>query len=184
MQLKEEFVRHFASVAHALSPAELDTALAVLEARELAVGDVLLTAGTPSDCAYLIVRGSLEVAIDVAVGHAVLGTADAGNWVGEVSLLDGGPATATVTAGMPARVLCLSKPALDELRKSSPRIATVLVREMTIAVVGRVRRASDRLEDLRVPTIPPPGASDSVPTHRRRSLVDALRTLMGTGSAS
>ena len=170
MQVREELTRNFPALCGSLSRAEVDQLLAALERRELAAQEVLLTAGEPSACGYLLLSGNLEVVIDPTGARVVV---PPGNFIGEVSLLDGGPATATVLAGSPAVVLCLKRDALDGLRKSAPRVAGSLVRAMTIAVVARLRRATDNLEGLRLgsTTSPPPAA-------RRPSLIDALRALV------
>src|SRR5262245_18437198 len=104
MQLRDELTRTFPALCGSLSLAEVDQLLAALERRELAFQEVLLKAGEPSACAYLLVSGHLEVLIDPTGARVVVLPA---NFSGVVSLLDGGPATATVMAGSPAVVLSL-----------------------------------------------------------------------------
>jgi CRP-like cAMP-binding protein len=157
----------FASLAKSLSQAEIDSLVAMLDRREVAVGEELLTEGAPSPCALLVAEGSFRV----LVGGVEVARLEAGSWMGEVSLLDGGPATATIVAARPAVVLALSPTALEELRRTNLGLATHLVRAICVAIAGRVRSASDRLDELRAASAPPPS----------RSILDALRTLFGAG---
>lgn len=173
MPYGDEFVRRFPALSGALSTAELDQLLAALEPRELLAGEVLVSSDKPSSTAYLLLRGSLEVVMEPA--GAVIGKLEPGSFVGEVSFLDGGVATATVIVVTPALVLGLEHAALERLRKNAPRVAASLVRAMTVAVAARVRRATDQLEGLRFGSVPPGVV-------RRPSLMNALRALMGAGN--
>src|SRR5262249_22130707 len=96
---------------------------------------------------------------------------EAGSWMGEVSLLDGRPATATIVAATPAVVLALSRTALDELRQSNLGLAINLVRAMCLTIARRLRSATDQLDQLRAASTTPPS----------RSILKALRELFGAG---
>jgi CRP-like cAMP-binding protein len=175
MELREELLRRFPALTGSLSTAETAILLAALEPRELAARVVLLTADAASSRAYLLLRGTLDVVVDPTGAQVVMGTLEPGSFVGEVSLLDGGPTTATVVVGAPALVLGLERKSLEQLRKSSPRVAAALIRAMTVGVVGRLRRATNQLEGLRLGSAPPPAA-------RRPSLLNALRALLSGSS--
>jgi CRP-like cAMP-binding protein len=182
MPTRAELIERFPVLAEGMTPAELDKLLEVLEPRELAVGDALLREGEPSACAYLVWNGSFQItsgSSQVMVGpgspSVAAGEIEGGSWLGEVSLFDGQPPTASVIAARRSLVLALPASALDGLRQSHPRLAANLTRAMCVTLAGRVRRATERLEKLRE------GTAGPAPV-RRRGVLAALRALMGAES--
>ena len=61
-------------------------------------GEVLFRQGDPSDVAIEILSGSAEVLRHAGDDAIVLGTVHAGEFVGEMGVLDGQPRSATVRA--------------------------------------------------------------------------------------
>jgi CRP-like cAMP-binding protein len=91
----------------ALSADERMQVAGQLEGRKFAAEQAIIEEGKPSDGLYLILTGSVEVTIrDTSVGK--LGE---GSYFGEMSLLRGGVASATVRASVPSEVVLL--PARD-----------------------------------------------------------------------
>jgi CRP-like cAMP-binding protein len=70
----------------------------------------------------------------------VLGEIGPGKWAGEVTVLDQGPATATVAAVEASTLLALSREAFEELRARHPRIAARLVQALCRDLANRLRR--------------------------------------------
>jgi CRP/FNR family transcriptional regulator, cyclic AMP receptor protein len=60
--------------------------------------EVLFRQGDPSDFAFLILAGSADVLRDAGEDAIVLGTVHAGEFVGEMGVLEGRPRSATVRA--------------------------------------------------------------------------------------
>jgi CRP-like cAMP-binding protein len=65
---------------------------------KFAAGDTILTEGEVGHSAYLITAGSVEVVIGKGAKARRVGTIDAGEMFGEMSLIDPGPRSATVRA--------------------------------------------------------------------------------------
>ena len=86
------------------SKKELASVAGLCISLDVAEGFVLTTQGTRGDECFVIGTGDAEVAID---GEAVA-TVGPGDCIGEMSLLDGGPRTATVTALSPMTLYILS----------------------------------------------------------------------------
>jgi CRP-like cAMP-binding protein len=172
MELRDEFAKRFPSLAGALSPEELDVLLGALERRELLDGDLLLSDGEPSRVAYLLLEGTIRIVLNPGGAYVDAGVLEAGTWIGEVSLLDGEGATATAIATEPARTLALRRSALDRLRSEHPRVASVLLRTLCRTISGRVRRATDQLESLRL-------AMEAQAGTPREQVLESLRTLAG-----
>lgn len=128
----------------------------------------LLEEGAVSDRVYFLLDGTLEVTLAVTTGAATAGTFGPGAVLGEVALLDPGPATATVTATAPATLLGLGRDALEGLRADHPRAVSSILHALAAVLSQRIRRATDWLGELRgVPAQPPP------------TLMGALRALIG-----
>lgn len=108
--------------AHALDPATLyqlkilqGVSLASVEdllercdVRALVPGDVLLTQGQENRAMYVILSGKLTVHLDGPHGEPVA-LLEAGQTVGELSVIDGVPASAYVVCREPARLLVVDE---------------------------------------------------------------------------
>ena len=66
--------------------------------RELFAGEVLYRQGDPSDCAWLIERGAIELHSEQGRRTTLHGTLGPGELIGELGMLDGQPRSATATA--------------------------------------------------------------------------------------
>ena len=67
---------------------------------------------------YVVVAGTVEI----ARAGAAVDTVGAGGFVGEISLIDVGPRTATVTTLTPCELLRVNNRHFDALLESSPAI--------------------------------------------------------------
>jgi len=95
-------------------------------------GRQLTRQGRPSNAFYVILDGEAEVEID---GNK-RGTLKKGDFFGEISMLDRGNATATVTTRTPAKLMVMSHAQFrDVVKTSDPILVKVL------AVMGRRLRA-------------------------------------------
>jgi CRP-like cAMP-binding protein len=102
-------------------------------------GRTLISQGRPADTFYLLLDGEAEVQVD---GRA-RPTLGAGSFFGEIGMLDRGPATATVVARTPARLMVMSHAQFRDAIKGNDQL---LSRVMT-AAADRLRRDSlDRMQ--------------------------------------
>jgi hypothetical protein len=69
--------------------------------RSLAVGDVLVEQGAEADEVYVVLAGRLEAVHRSALGDVVVGSIEAGQVVGEVTVIAGGRRTATLRVTEP-----------------------------------------------------------------------------------
>src|SRR5262245_23805177 len=97
------------------------------EAVSLAAGERILTDGQPSSWLFVVVEGELEVFVDGPEGRVDVGVRGPGSWLGEVGVIDGGPASATVEARGAAKVLRIGRERLVKLADERPQVATVLL---------------------------------------------------------
>ncbi|MCX4242730.1 cyclic nucleotide-binding domain-containing protein [Paraliomyxa miuraensis] len=108
----------------------------------LAAGDVLLREGENSGYMYLLQQGRLEVLRAAHDGTQVeLGTIGPGELVGEISLLDGTPHTATVRAHTPCVLLALGRNVLDEFDPEHSTPLEVMLVDMARSLAVHLRRS-------------------------------------------
>ena len=101
-----------------LASDELARIAAVTEEVEVAAGTVLTHEGRYEGWFYLVAAGTVEIA---RAGVAV-DTVGAGGFVGEISLIDAGPRTATVTTLTPCELLRFDNRHFEALLEASPAI--------------------------------------------------------------
>ena len=103
-------------------PEHLEAIRAISAPRSYRAGEVVLEAGHPLDRFVLIEEGELEVA-DPATGERLLpATLRAGQFMGELAFLNGGPMTLTMRACAPTRTLEAPRAAMLRLMSDVPEI--------------------------------------------------------------
>jgi len=115
------------------------TALAgVLDVVRVPANQVVFHYNDPGDALYIIRAGSVEIFVTDDTGkRIVLETAAAGDYFGEISLLDRGPRTASVVATQDLEALRLDRPDLEQFLNRYPSAGLDM-----LAVMGRRLRAS------------------------------------------
>ena len=107
-----------------------DELLAVIRGLELLTfeaGDVIVTEGEPGGSLFVISSGSCKAfARDPKGRNHRLRTMREGTFFGEISVLQGGPRTATVVAAGPCELLELDAPTLARIEEVHPRVRLVL----------------------------------------------------------
>ena len=105
------------------------------------VGQVLFQRGDPGDSMYVVKSGRVEMSVKNDTGDKLLlETARAGDFFGEVSLLDGGPRTATAEVMEDLEALVIDRGDLDEFFRISPAAALDL-----LTATGKRLRETTRL---------------------------------------
>lgn len=122
-----------------LSKQELRSIVSVGTAMEVKRGAVLTKEGMPGQEAFLILAGDAHCSVS---GKRVA-TLRTGQFVGEMSLLDRGPRSATVVADTDMRLLVFEPREFERLVAASPRIARKLLVEMARRVRDLDRQVTD-----------------------------------------
>jgi CRP/FNR family cyclic AMP-dependent transcriptional regulator len=122
-----------------------------METIDVRKGEVIFSEGEPGDSLYIVLSGKIKVGRRAQDGRqnliAVMGPSD---MVGELSLFDPGPRTATATAVVDTRLARLRKQALRPWLNNRPEIAEQLLR----VLARRLRRTNDALADLIFTDVP------------------------------
>jgi diguanylate cyclase (GGDEF)-like protein len=104
------------------------------EERTLAAGEVLLRGGEPNETMYLLTEGQLEVHL-TSIDDDPIAVIGAGETVGELSLLDGSVASASVVATTDCKVLAIGEAAFWDLVNGSHAFAV----ELLVKLAERLR---------------------------------------------
>ena len=111
-----------ASLFQALDDGGLRALLAVADERAVAAGDALVRQGESGDCMFIVLEGRSQAVLQTDNGELVLGEQRPGAVIGEISLLFGGPRSATVRAVEPMRILSLARARFEELVERRPQL--------------------------------------------------------------
>jgi signal transduction histidine kinase len=100
----------------------------------LAAGEMLITEGTPGDCAYIVLEGELEVLKASGDRQVLLNVLRRGEIVGEMALLQNRPRMASVRARVETVLIPVNKRQFNEVLDTCPAVTramldTVLQRE-------------------------------------------------------
>ena len=121
---------------------ELNELLRAIKPSQLKEGEFLCREGDPSNAAYVIQSGTLDVFLerkDVSVPLAQLGANDV---LGEIALLDGQPRTAHVRAMSDVTLFEIDRTEFDFLRRNLHPAAYKVIREIAITRCERVRQSN------------------------------------------
>ncbi|GIL38685.1 EAL domain-containing protein [Roseiterribacter gracilis] len=111
--------------------------------KSIAPGIVVFGEGAPADCAYIIERGSVEIAIERDGRLVVLAALGPGEIFGEAALIDDDLRPATATARTELDVLVVPRDAIGEsLRASQPDIYSLVTSLLMRLQAVHDRRAS------------------------------------------
>jgi CRP/FNR family transcriptional regulator, cyclic AMP receptor protein len=106
--------------------------------------EILFREGDPSDVAILLVSGSAEVLRYVGDDAIVLGTVHAGEFVGEMGVLEGRARSATVRAAEPVEAELIERQAFLDRVIADPELA----RKLLVRMSARLRDVEDMLTQL------------------------------------
>src|SRR5512136_1213915 len=129
-----------------ISELEVEALSRVAEMRSYPHGAYLCREGEVEEVFYIVAEGQAAVTHDLGQGERHLyALRQAGEFFGEMSLIDNKPRTADVTTVCPTTVLEISKGAFLDFLARSPTIALAVIRRITENM-----RASDRatIDDL------------------------------------
>jgi CRP/FNR family cyclic AMP-dependent transcriptional regulator len=101
-----------------------------------AAGRAVATEGEGSLALHLVLDGEF----DVSIQGSHVRTLKEGDYFGEISMIDGKPRSAAVTARTPASCLAIPHAAFAKVVESEPEVARVLL----VSLAGRLREAESR----------------------------------------
>jgi CRP/FNR family cyclic AMP-dependent transcriptional regulator len=117
-------------------------------AREYAAGTVLFEEGQPGDDMYIVVSGEVELRRQVGDAERVLAVLPAGEFFGEMAILNGRPRSATAVVKTAARLFVIDGTTFEAMLRARPEIALRMIK----ALATRLDGANHHVELLLLPT--------------------------------
>ncbi len=126
-----------ASLFSGMTDRSLEAVAGMVREVEFEPGAELVREGEAGDSFLVLVEGAADVTTAAA---GPLDGLRAGDFLGEIALIDGKPRSATVTARTPIRALLLERAEFERLLETYPAIRL----EVLMAFTGRLRREAAR----------------------------------------
>lgn len=131
-----------------LSGEELNEILRGIQPVSLRAGQRLFTQGDPGDAAYVVQSGEIEIFTEPAGHEVAIATLGANEVLGELSLIDGTPRSASARAVQATELFRLDKSEFDFLRRNMRPEAYKLMRGITRSLCERIRETNEHIADL------------------------------------
>jgi CRP/FNR family transcriptional regulator, cyclic AMP receptor protein len=123
-------------VFEGLSKRQLKQVAAVSEVVDYMAGHSIVREGEIGDTFYVVLHGQAKVTVKGRTIHRAV----PGDHFGEISLLDGGPRTATVSSETPMRLLSISRKSFLRAIEKDPQISFAMMGTMA-RMIRRVDRS-------------------------------------------
>lgn len=111
-------------------------------------GERIITAGERGHCMYLILAGRVRVTAPAVSEDIELAVLNAGDFLGEIALVDDGTRSANVTALERSEFLCITRMTLGLLAGLHPSAAIHILAAIGRSLVARLRSGNQRYVDL------------------------------------
>lgn len=149
----------------------LDLLLAHSRSLSFRKNTVLMSEGETGESMYVVRSGSIKIFVSDEDGHEiVLYIEGPGSYIGEISLLDDAPRTASAVTLEKTEVLAISKSGFLTCINQNPEIAFLIIGSMT----HRLRRATNTIRSLALDNVYQRLASK---LHELAEEVDGLKIL-------
>ncbi len=134
-------------IFHLLTEEELGQILPYLGVIYYPAGTVIFKEGDPGDFMGFVGSGKLEVKkhTEFKGKQIILALLSKGSFVGELSLIDEQPRSATVVALEDSELVVLKREALDSLMQTHPYIGIKILKGISRILAIRLRKAGERL---------------------------------------
>jgi CRP-like cAMP-binding protein len=117
-------------------------------AKDFTAGTVLFEEGQPGDHMYVITQGEIEIRRNVGETERVLAVLPAGEFFGEMAILNARPRSATAVVRVDSRLLVIAGNTFEAMLRARPEIAMRIIK----ALATRLENANQHIELLLLPT--------------------------------
>ena len=147
---------------------------AQLDEVEFKAGQLVFKRGDPGGSIFIVAQGDVDIYVEDTTGQRIVfETARAGDFFGELSLLDGDPRSASAQALTDTKTLRVDRADLKLLFSRHPDAAMAV-----LGVMGRRLREADKLLGTRVQSSPNEAVEDRIGTLER--IADAAAAFSGS----
>ena len=132
-----------------LTRQEVETIAGFTQAYSAAAGTTVLSEGGKESYMFVVAEGKINIRKEGADYKTTkkLATVRAGKTIGEMSLLDGMPHSATAVVVEPAKLLMITRSHFEKFTHDHPELALKLVLKISALMSLRLRRTSGVLVD-------------------------------------
>jgi len=117
-----------------------------MSAVDVPEGDAIYIEGEPADYMSMLITGKLSVLKETDRGKTrQIAEISPGRSVGEMSMLDGLPHSATVVAAVESTVAILTREAMEKLISQEPQLGANLLRTLAETISIRLRKTNNVL---------------------------------------
>jgi CRP-like cAMP-binding protein len=117
-------------------------------ARDFAAGTVLFEEGQPGDYMYVVQSGDVEIRRQVGETARILAVLAAGEFFGEMAILNARPRSATAVVRTDARLLVIEGKTFEAMLRARPEVALRIIKSLAL----RLESANQQVELLLLPT--------------------------------
>lgn len=127
-----------------------------LKVLEIEPGKVLFKEGDRGDCVYFVIEGELDVLKEAIGGRktserVIITTLTKGKSIGEMSVIDKTPRSATVKARTKVILIGLTLEGFDFICDEHPRVGIEILKGISRLLSMNMRKTSSRLADYMLP---------------------------------
>ena len=129
---------------NSLSEDEAEFLLAVGKRRTVAAGEQLFASGSPGDQLFIVLDGTIQILMPSQDGDVLVERFQRGGMLGEITVLDDQPRTATAQAASPSTLLAIQRNDFHVFLERFPHY-----RQRLISILAqRLRRAADLVSEM------------------------------------
>ncbi|QTN27906.1 Crp/Fnr family transcriptional regulator [Rhodoferax sp. AJA081-3] len=133
------------SLFSTLTPEQAEALAATVSKKRFKRGEILVEQGKKTDALFIVLTGRTRVLMTDSKGREViLATLASGDYVGEMSLIDNAPHSATVVADQQVDVLVLGRDSFLRCLGENMEMSHAVMR----VLVQRLRKASENISSL------------------------------------
>lgn len=127
-----------------LEPSKLKLLAFTSESIEFLDQDILFHLNDPSDSAYVIMSGVVEVLVETEDGLVPVVTRGENEMIGEMAVLTNSPRSATLRAKGPVRALRVANDAFVKMMTENPGVALDVMRQLSL----KLAESTEMMRDL------------------------------------
>ena len=129
-----------------MDEAELDTILKSILVRSYKKDYTLFVEGLPGQDLYIVLEGGVDIVKKTKDGELLLAKMGPGEVLGEMSLIDSRPRSATGKTNVDSNIAVLPKKHFDVLLNKHPEIAAKILKALLKILSTRVRVTTKKLQ--------------------------------------
>lgn len=131
---------------------ELRTMAKYMNCLELIKNEILFKEGDKGDYICFVVEGTMDVAKETDSGKkVVISSLPKGRSIGEMSIIDGCPRSATVKAATDSKLVVLTSEGFETILKEHPTVGINILRKISRLLSMNLRRTSSQLAEHMLP---------------------------------